>query len=170
MKNIIIFVLCAVMILFTNGCGSRIIEKDNDVSSADSAQIPNPFVECETLEKAEQLAGFEISLPEKMPDGFTQSSILAIKNDMIEIIFNNKDDEIRIRKAEGKKDISGDYNEYKDKNTIKVDNLTVTTKGNDDKINVATWNDGNYSYSISANVDEKGIGNVNIIEMIKNIK
>ena len=55
---------------------------------------------------------------------------------------------LRIRKAVGTDDISGDYNEYKEENVVKVGELEVTEKGNDGNISVASWTDGTYSYSI----------------------
>lgn len=49
---------------------------------------------------------------------------------MIEVIyFNDTDNEgLRIRKAKGTDDISGDYNEYKNVETVKVGDYDVTEK------------------------------------------
>ena len=172
MKKIIVFVLCTIMALSTVACSSKVIEKEKDpsVSKENSVQIPNPFVDCETLEMAKQLAGFNISLPEKMPKDFTQNEIRAIENNMIEVNYKNGDDEIYIRKAKGNEDISGDYNEYNEKNTITIGNLNVTTKGNDNMIQVVIWNDGDYTYAIGTNNDGKGIDKNIVNDMIKNIK
>lgn len=162
MKKISVFVLCTIMVLSTVACGSKITEKDVDV--------PDPFIDCETLENAEQLAGFEISLPEKMPEGFTLNAIRAIEKDLIEIDYINGDDKIYIRKAKGNEDISGDYNEYKENNTIEIGKLNVKMRGNDGMINVATWNDGDYSYAIGANNGEKGIDSNVVNDMVLNIQ
>lgn len=172
MKKIIVFVLCTIIALSAVACGSKVTEKEKDpsVPKENSAQIPNPFVDCETLEKAKQLAGFEISLPEKMPKGFTQNEICVIENNMIEVNYKNGDDEIYIRKAKGNEDISGDYNEYNEKNTITVGDLNVTMRGNDDMIHVVIWNDGDYTYAIGTNNDGNGIDKNFVNGMIKNIK
>lgn len=170
MKKNIVFVLCTIMALSTAACSYKVTGKDSVVSNEQSAQMPNPFIDCETLEKAEQLAGFEISLPEKMPEGFTQSAILAIENEMIEIDYVNGDYKVYIRKAVGNEDVSGDYNEYKEQNTIQIGNLTVTTKGSDGAINVAIWNDGDYTYAIGANMGVKGIDSSVVTDMINSIK
>lgn len=162
MKKISVFVLCSIMVLSTVACGSKITGKDVDV--------PNPFIDCETLEKAEQLAGFEISLPEKMPEGFTLNAIRVIEKDMIEIDYINGDDKIYIRKAKGNEDISGDYNEYKENNTIEIGKLNVTTRGNDGMIHVATWYDGDFAYAIGANISEKGLDSSVINDMIISIQ
>lgn len=171
MKKIIVITLCGLMAISFVACEGKTQQKDTNISSEDSTQIPNPFVDCETLEGAEQIAGFEITLPETMPEGFNQNAILVIENDLIEVIYNNnEDDKIYIRKAKGNEDISGDYNEYKEQNTIKVGNLDVTTKGNDGMISVAIWNDGDYAYAIGVSNDEKGIDSSTMTDMIKSMK
>ena len=50
-----------------------------------------------------------------------------------------------IRKASGageNADISGDYNVYNETSTVTVGEYTVTLKGNDQKVNLATWTGG----------------------------
>ena len=64
---------------------------------------------------------------------------------MLEIIFRTAlGDEVRIRKAPGSDDISGDYNTY--------DNISyedgVTMKGNGESFSNATWFRDGYTYSI----------------------
>jgi len=63
---------------------------------------------------------------------------------------------------------TGDYNEYKEVNVVKVGELEVTEKGNDGNISIATWTDGTYSYSI--NVDEALLNVDDISNLISNIK
>lgn len=56
-----------------------------------------------------------------------------------------------IRKASGageNADISGDYNVYNETSTVTVGEYTVTLKGNDQKVNLATWTSGDYACSI----------------------
>ena len=79
---------------------------------------------------------------------------------MIEVIyFNDTDNEgLRIRKAKGTDDISGDYNEYKNVETVKVGDYDVTEKGDEGNIFIVTWTDGTYSYAIDTDRAEfKGI-------------
>ena len=89
---------------------------------------------------------------------------------MIEVIyFNDTDNEgLRIRKAKGTDDISGDYNEYKDVETVKVGDVEVTEKGSDGDIAVVIWNDGTYSYAIDAG--EAKLNSEAIANLIANIK
>jgi len=90
---------------------------------------------------------------------------------MIEVIYFDAEkthEGLRIRKANGTDDISGDYNEYKEVNVVKVGDLEVTEKGNDGSISVATWTDGTHSYSI--NVDEALLNADDIAKLVETIK
>ena len=62
-----------------------------------------------------------------------------------------------IRKASGageNADISGDYNVYNETSTVTVGEYTVTLKGNDQKVNLATWTSGDYAYSYLHNLSD----------------
>ncbi len=135
-----------------------------------NVQIPNPFVDCSTMDSARKIAGFSIKIPEKMPVGYLQSLIQASENDMIKIFFENSEKTIEIRKAKGSEDISGVYTVFEEKNTVDVGSIKVSTKGRDGKINVATWNDGEYAYSITVNIDEAGLDRSVISDMVGNIR
>jgi hypothetical protein len=122
-----------------------------------SVQIPNPFVDCESIADAEKIAGFKMAVPEKMPEGYSQAVIQAIQNDMIQIIYKDGDNEILIRKGKGIEDISGDYNEYKENNTMAAGKLQVSIRGNDGKVNVATWTEAEYTFAITCNGMDKAV-------------
>ena len=68
-------------------------------SIGNKVEMPNPLVDCNTLEEAQELAGFDISLPDSMPKNYSESVIRAIKGMMIELIYTSNSDEIRVRKA-----------------------------------------------------------------------
>jgi hypothetical protein len=136
-------------------------ELDSDASSG--VQLPNPFTECKTLEEAAKIVGFSLTAPEAI-DGYAQRIIQAYPGDegvaMMEVIFENGEEdtrnEIRIRKAAGSDDISGDYTQYTESTTVTVGELEVTMNGADGQINLATWASNGYTYSIGA-YSESGI-------------
>ena len=171
MKKILLMsVLCLAII----ACGKKEETKQEtaettNVIQKESTQIPNPFVEVKNLDEASKIAGFTLEVPETYED-YKQQVIQAIENDMIEVIyFNDTDNEgLRIRKAKGTDDISGDYNEYKDVETVKVGDVEVTEKGSDGDIAVVIWNDGTYSYAIDAG--EAKLNSEAIANLIANIK
>lgn len=171
MKKLFIFafgLLLALTLAACNGAADEQNQMGDQSLGGGSAQIPNPFVDCKTLEEAGELAGFTVTLPEKMPEGYALSAIRAIRNEMIEVIYTGGDGEIRIRKGSGSEDISGDYNEYKEISTVSVGSVQVTMKGNSGKVSVATWTDGQYAYAIT--LDGAGMDQAVISGMVGSIR
>lgn len=158
-KKIFALALCALMSLSLAACGkngqntetnSGTTSPDtNKSTSGDSAQIPNPFTECDTVEDAEKVAGFDITVPENIPEGYELDYISAVENNLLQINYKDKDgNEMLLRKGAGSDDISGDYNEYTENNTVSVGDLSVTMRGNSGTVSVATWTNGDYTYAI----------------------
>lgn len=176
MKKLIAITMC-VMTLSMTACGNTTTAKvdpqkqsASEVSTEETVQIPNPFVDCKTIEEAEKIAGFKAAVPQKMPDGYTQEAIRAVEHDLIEIIYGNGEKSIRIRKGKGSGDISGDYNTYKENNTVTVGKNQVTTKGNDGKVSVAVWEEGEYTYAVSADPTEDGLSSSAVNDIISSIQ
>lgn len=172
LKNtFIISTLCLAII----ACGKKEEAKQKTVETTNATQeqsvgIPNPFVEVKTLDEASKIAGFTLEVPATYED-YKKQVIQAIENDMVEVIYFDEDSEhegLRIRKAKGTDDISGDYNEYKNVETVKIGDYEVTEKGSEGDISVAIWTDGTYSYSI--NVGEAKFNAEAIANLISNIK
>ena len=171
MKKILLMsVLCLAII----ACGKKEETKQETAETTNVTQeqdygVPNPYEIVDTLDEASKIAGFNLSVPATYGD-YKKQVIQAIEDDMIEVIyFNDTDNEgLRIRKAIGTDDISGDYNEYKDVETVKVGDVEVTEKGSDGDIAVVIWNDGTYSYAIDAG--EAKLNSEAIANLIANIK
>lgn len=69
---------------------------------------------------------------------------------MFEIIYASGEDEVaRVRKAPGADDVSGDYNEYAETESVDVDGVSVTMKGEGGLVSLAVWTTGDYSYALS---------------------
>ena len=174
-KKWMALVLCAVLALSLVACGTSGNNTQNDTTddttnsttddtnstgstnspSTDTAdgstEIANPYVDCETLEEAGELAGFDISVPDEIDGGYTQGTIQAVENEMIQVIYTTEaGEEITLRKGTGTEDISGDYTAYAEENTLDVDGTSVTARGNDGLVYAATWTDGTYTYAITA--------------------
>ncbi|CAM2394579.1 DUF4367 domain-containing protein [Fusobacterium nucleatum] len=172
MKKILLMsVLCLAII----ACGKKEETKQEtaettNVIQKESTQIPNPFVEVKNLDEASKIAGFTLEVPETYED-YKQQVIQAIENDMIEVIYLEEEsgyEGLRIRKAKGTDDISGDYNEYRNVETVKVGDYDVTEKGDEGNIFIATWTDGTYSYAIDT--DRAELNAEDITNLIANIK
>ena len=146
MKHVAI-VLLSVTILLLTACGTSAANDPN------SAQMANPWTDCETLSEAEELAGFTLTAPEHI-DGYDAPIYRFMHEKMLEIIYYNGDDEIRIRKAPARSsvgnDISGDYTEYREHAAITTADSDVILDGNDGTISRALWTANDFSYSITA--------------------
>jgi len=81
--------------------------------------------------------------------------------------FNANQHTLFIRKSTGTEDISGDYNDYSEINRIYINNLDVTTKGNNGKISVAIWTNNGYTFAITTN---NPISTDLLLDIIINIK
>ncbi len=118
-------------------------------------QIPNPWETYDSLADAAKAAGFEMSVSER-PRMFTETTYQVLKDGdqtILEVLYSAEDsgEQMVIRKASGAEentDISGDYNVYNEMNTVTVGEYEVTLKGNDQKVNLATWTSGDYTYSL----------------------
>ena len=172
-KKWMALVLCAVLALSLVACGtsgnntqndttddtsnSTTDDTTNDTGSTNSGATDTDTStdtadgSTETLEEAGELAGFDISVPDEIDGGYTQGTIQAVENEMIQVIYTTEaGEEITLRKGTGTEDISGDYNEYAEENTLDVDGTSVTARGSDGLVYAATWTDGTYTYAITA--------------------
>ncbi len=172
MKKQIVCIMCLVLALSLAACGGKTttpVTTDSQTEApviggdpatwgpaigTDSVQIPNPWQECATLEKAGELAGFSFTAPENL-DGFSEKYIAAIPEDIAQVIFSNGEadgNEVTFRKGNGQQDISGDYNVYETVEIRQIDGKDVTVKSTDGVIYTAFWTQDGYSFSVSARI------------------
>lgn len=155
-------------------CGAGTFSvKDNEITfkkaggKSENTQIPNPVVEYKTVEDAEKAIDFKAPTPEKLPKGYELDSVSVISNEIFHIFYKNGENEILYRAAKGSEDISGDYNKYEAEETDEINGLSITLKGDGSKYYTAIWNDGEFSYALSADNElEKEI----FIKIISEVK
>ena len=146
-----------------NSLKSNVITKDEttnaDKNENSQLEMRNPIKEYKTLEEAEGAVKFKINTIKSMPKGFNIDNLSVISNEIIEITYkNNEQDVINFRAGKEIDNISGDYNTYKTENTENINGISVELKGDNNKINLATWKNGEISYSIhSLNGSDKDI-------------
>ena len=129
-------------------------------------QIANPFQDCDSMDAAAAVAGFEMTVPDQI-DGYPDRTIQAIENELIQVSYRGEDDGVLLRKAAGTDDVSGDYNVYAETDTAAVGELTVTLKGNDGTVSVASWTDGGYAYAID--IDGTGLSRDAVIALVAEV-
>ena len=182
------FLLCAIMVLSLTACGQKadVIPETTDTETEGSesqteekteaaeeagpadetddseeafVMIPNPFIDCSTLEEAAKLAGFDIAVPGKF-DGYPNKMIQAIEKTLIQVMYFDGDPDaedssmIMVRKGVGDEDISGDYNEYSEKETVNMHGVDVQLRGDKELVYSAIWTKDGYSFAINA---DKGL-------------
>ena len=151
MKKIMMYTLCALLLLSLAACGGK--SAPQPAPSGENVQIPNPFTDCDTLEDAAKLAGFGLTAPDAV-DGFPGRSIQVMNGSqpMIQVYYG--DGALCVRKAiadSESADISGDYTTYDTQDTLTVDGLDVAVRGGGDLLNVAIWTSGGCAFSIQTN-------------------
>lgn len=151
-KRVIGIAMVAAMTFAMAGCGAT---QNADAAEQEEIMIgmPNPFVDVTSLTEASKIAGFSMNAPDKL-EGYEGTTIQAIENDLIQVIYGDLDHNVYFRKGvitEGNTDISGDYNEYKDVETKTEFGKSITVKGDGDLTHVIIWSEGDYCYAIQSN-------------------
>lgn len=157
-KKILSVTMCAAVLLSV----SSVTVNAENISALGASQtsdgtflgVPNPYEDCDDLNKAYEISGVYLNAPEvKDIDSASSVAIRASKSlQMTVVTYLDRDgnDVLEIRKAVGNEDISGDYRVHDTTNVLEANGYEVTVKGNDTDIYLAIYSDGYYSYSISA--------------------
>ena len=151
MKKTLAITLAAVTLLGLAACSNT---QPASTQKAD-VQIQNPWTDYESPEAAEAAVGYEISIPESI-SGCSDKQYRAMEQDgdtMLEVIYaadsEAETEAGRVRKAPGSEDISGDYNEYAEQQSMTVGSVSATCKGEGGLVKLAIWTDGGYTYAVS---------------------
>lgn len=133
-----------------------------DTAAENNVQIPNPFTSHTDLTQAAQAVGFFITVPDPL-EGYSQRSIQTVGGEMVQIIYQNDDSAIHVRKAAGNGDISGDYSEYAQVKTVDG----VTLKGENGAFSLAIWEKDGYTYSISV---DKALAQADMMALVAGVQ
>ena len=161
MKKLLIFTITAAILLSLTACAQS-AKPDASLDTpaqeqivSDNNQIPNPWESYDTADAAASAAGFDLTAPEEI-SGSSAKTWQVMKSDdgsvIFEILYEAGTDGERaayVRKAPGTDDISGDYNNYAEIETLDEGGRSVTMKGNDGLVTLALWTDGGYSYALN---------------------
>ena len=147
---------------------NRIPENNTDnsasITSVAAKEDVNYSQEYKTLEEAEKALNLKVDQLKTLPKGFEMESINVISNEIIQVEYNDGNNNITFRAGKIIDNISGDYNYYQVKNTTKVNGININLEGNKSgEYNLATWEKDGISYSISV---ENGIDEKTILGMV----
>ncbi|HEX9026165.1 MAG TPA: hypothetical protein VF839_06840 [Clostridium sp.] len=147
---------------------NAIPESDTDNNVSGTSVILEKSViydqEYKTLDEAEKALNLKVNPLKTLPKDLKMESISVISNEIIQVKYNDGNNNIIFRAGKDIDNISGDYNVYKVKETVKVNGMNVNLEGNkSNEYNLAAWEKDGISYSISA---ENGIDEKVILDMI----
>ncbi|OOM21481.1 hypothetical protein [Clostridium beijerinckii] len=147
---------------------NKISEDNTDDSVSSTSVVMDKNVgysqEYKTLDEAEKALNLKVSQLKTLPTGFKVESVSVISNELIQVDYNNGNSNMVFRAGKSTDNISGDYNTYQVKTTVKVNGIDVTLQGNkNEEYNLATWKEDDISYSIST---EDGINEKTMLDMI----
>ena len=110
--------------------------------------LPNPWVEYDSLEAAAEAAGFELRIP-YIPEELKITAIRLIEGSLLEVVYELDGNSIVYRQGPGEEDISGDFTEYEETATEKIEGteVSVTYKGNGGLVSLMTWQDAGFAYA-----------------------
>ena len=181
MKKLLVFTVTAAMLLSLAACAqsAKPAAKPDQPAQTETADSKNAQAETAEIENvqipnpkddAAQAAGFDLAVPDEI-SGCSEKSyrVLSAAGDvMFEIIYASGEDETaRIRKAPGADDVSGDYNEYAETETVDAGGVSVTMKGENGLVKLAIWTNGDYSYALSV---ENAIGQSDMAALVANVQ
>ncbi|NRY63701.1 hypothetical protein DZE40_004796 [Clostridium beijerinckii] len=147
---------------------NKISEDNTDESVSGTSVVMDKNVgysqEYKTLDEAEKALNLKVNPLKTLPNGFKVENVSVISNEMIQVDYNNGNNNMIFRAGKNTDNVSGDYNTYQVKNTVKVNGIDVTLEGNkNEEYNLATWKKDDISYSIST---EDGINEKTMLDMI----
>lgn len=147
-KHTTLLACSALLAVSLAACSQPVASDAASSATSDTAQIPNPWADCTTLADAAALTGYDFTVPDSV-DGYPDVTIAVLESEQLtEVQYSSSNARLCLRKVPGSDDISGDYNQYAESNAVDVDGRSVPLQGNDGQVQLATWLDGDYTYSI----------------------
>ena len=162
-------------------CGGKQAESPAESQTAASAEITqaaestaqaaNPWIDVRDLKEALKETGVELKAPEKIGD-FHLSHVQAIQDGgIVQVFYGSLADQTEtqalLRKAKSMEDISGDYTVYPEDRRVSDSEGEVRLRGQDGRVYLATWQRGDYAYSLSL---AQGMEEAKVMEVIAEIQ
>lgn len=129
--------------------------------------VNNPIEQQKNIDELRQVLPFELKAPTLLPKGYKADGVATINKVVAQIRFSKKGATIMYRMAQGTEDISGDNHKYTTDVTQEVAGMQVRMRGDNDRISVATWNDGAFTYSLYFS---KPVHKEMVVSIVENIK
>lgn len=112
-------------------------------------QAVNGIEECTSLDVLSAKVNFPVAELNGLPFSPQEVTYLSLWNNLAEIDYAGVENTITFRKSKENGDNSGDCNDYETTETLNINGISTTIKGNSQTFSLAIWQNGEYSYSIS---------------------
>lgn len=124
-----------------------------------TAALPNPWIDTDSLDKAAAVSGLTMDAPEYLPEGMERQHYRAMKG-TVEADYSNGENELTLRASldRGGLALTGDYNSYSSTWQEKVGDLVIDCIGDGERINAAAWKIGGVSYALDMAPGKEGLG------------
>ena len=149
LKKALSCIFCVIMLFCMTSCSANNVNTPTNDNN-NSAQLPNPIVHYESIEELRKAVDFDFVVPADLPEGYHLVDMSLIAGTVVQFIYQGDDKELTYRcvKVDPQTDISGDYTPYSSIDQVSIENATVTIRGDDDTVSLATWEDGELNYSL----------------------
>jgi hypothetical protein len=142
-----------------------------EATSGAQAEAANPWMDVRDLKEALKETGVALEAPEEIGD-FHLSHVQAVRDGgMVQVFYGGVADQtetqVLLRKAKSTEDISGDYTVYPEDHRADTAAGELRLRGQDGRVYLATWQRGDYSYSLSL---AQGMEEAKVMEVISEIK
>ena len=107
----------------------------------------NGIEEVASLAELEEKVGFSIAEP-SLPFAADTAEYSSYWGEMAQIDYIGAENSASFRKSAGEEDNSGDYSGYDKVETLSLDGMELTLKGDADGYRLAIWRNQGYAYSI----------------------
>ena len=125
------------------------------------------IIEYASVEELSRALGFTVKTPGELPFAPEEVSHDAWFGDLAEINYRGAEALLTTRMAAGAEDPSGNYNVYRQVETVPPTDATVTLKGENDRVSLAVWTDGEYAFSVSV---EPAISQEEMLRVIESFR
>lgn len=120
--------------------------------------------ECSSAEALSKVAGFPVEDLEKIPFTAQETNYIYLGDGLAEIRYYGATEErLDYRKSVGEEDNSGVYMEFDQVQEEDVNGVTVTIKGDADRVYLILWQKDGFSYSI---YEEEGIPAEDVLDWL----
>lgn len=117
--------------------------------------VSSPQVSAATfmsLEEAQQKLAFTPAIPVAVLEGYRLSQLNVLDGTILEMVYTDGKNQLVYRTAQGKEDLSGNFKDYLyEGSETSADGVVRGYSGiTAEKLNLAVWSDGQYSYSVQS--------------------